>query len=177
MGTVVGRCVASGHEISKLCQILKERRSRSVVLNLYGKHYHNIDAKGRLSVPAKFREVLGSSLVIAISPDNCLRIYSSEQFDQVIAKLEEDVDTSSDEGRLFFDFFTSNASSCEIDTQGRIIVPPALRDYAGIKKEVVVVGAGKRADVWDKDTYEERFGDMDKDKFKSFIANNKLRLG
>ena len=113
-----------------------------MALSMFGEFYHNVDAKGRLSVPAKFRDRLGSTVVVAAGPDNCLRIYSVEDWDKFMEGLNEQVDTSSADGRNLFRFFAANASTCDLDSQGRVIISPKLRDYAGITKEVVVIGSG-----------------------------------
>lgn len=134
-----------------------------MALSMFGEYFHNVDAKGRLSVPAKFRDTLGSTVVIAIDPDGCLRIYSSEKWDEFVARINEQIDTSTPKGRKLFRYFTSKASTCELDSQGRIIIPPSLRQHAGITKEVVVVGSGEKAEVWDKARYEEMFADMEED--------------
>jgi mraZ protein len=130
---------------------------------MFGEYFHNVDAKGRLSVPAKFRDTLGSTVVISVDPDGCLRIYSSEKWDEVITRMAEQIPTSTPQGRKLFRYFTSKASTCELDSQGRIIIPPSLRQHAGITKEVVVVGSGEKAEVWDKARYEEMFADMEED--------------
>ncbi len=134
-----------------------------MALSMFGEYFHNVDAKGRLSVPAKFRDTLGSTVVISVDPDGCLRIYSSEKWDEVITRMAEQIPTSTPQGRKLFRYFTSKASTCELDSQGRIIIPPSLRQHAGITKEVVVVGSGEKAEVWDKARYEEMFADMEED--------------
>ena len=134
-----------------------------MALSMFGEFYHNVDAKGRLSVPAKFRDSLGSTVVISIDPDKCLRIYSVDEWDSFIANLKEQIDTSSVEGRTLYRFFAAKASMCDLDSQGRIIVPTYLRDYAGITKEVVVIGNGERAEVWDRKRYEDTFSGIAKD--------------
>ena len=145
--------------------------------SLYGQFNHSVDSKGRLAVPFKFRDILGSSLVIVVDPDGSLRIYSAEQFDNFIADLEEKIDTSSPRGRKLLKTFTANASSCELDSQGRIIIPPVLRKYANITKEVVVIGAGTKAEVWDKDRYEERFGDTTEESLSDLVSEFGIKIG
>ncbi|MBR1772999.1 MAG: division/cell wall cluster transcriptional repressor MraZ [Eubacterium sp.] len=131
-----------------------------MALSMFGEFYHNVDAKGRLSVPAKFRDRLGSTVVVATGPDNCLRIYSVEDWDKFMEGLNEQVDTSSADGRNLFRFFAANASTCDLDSQGRVIISPKLRGYAGITKEVVVIGSGDKAEVWDKKRYEATFASV-----------------
>ena len=144
---------------------------------MFGEYFHNVDAKGRLSVPAKFRDTLGSTVVISVDPDGCLRIYSSEKWDEVITRMAEQIPTSTPQGRKLFRYFTSKASTCELDSQGRIIIPPSLRQHAGITKEVVVVGSGDKAEVWDKTRYENMFAEMEEDNVVSdLIAEYGLKI-
>ena len=131
-----------------------------MALSMFGEFFHNVDAKGRLSVPAKFRDSLGSTVVVAKGPDKCLRIYSVEEWDLFIDSLSEQVNTSTEKGRNLYRFFTASASMCDLDSQGRIIITPNLKTYADITKEVVVIGNGKKAEVWDKKRYEETFADL-----------------
>ncbi len=132
-------------------------------LSMFGEYRHNVDAKGRLSIPFKFRDVLGSTIVIGADPDGCLRVYSAEKWDEFIANITEQIDTSSPKGRKILRYFTAKASTCDFDSQGRIIIPPALREHAHITKEVVVIGSGTKAEIWDKERYEEMFADMEDD--------------
>ena len=107
-----------------------------MALSMFGEFFHNVDAKGRLSVPSKFRDALGTTVVIAQGPERCLRLYSLEKWEAFVAGLEEQIDTSTVDGRQMFRKLTAKSSVCDIDSQGRIIVTPSLRDYAGITKEV-----------------------------------------
>ncbi len=149
-----------------------------MALSMFGEFFHNVDTKGRLSIPAKFRDSLGSTIVIATDPDKCLRIYSVEEWDKFMNNLREQVDTSSVEGRNLMRFFAANASMCDLDSQGRIIVSQNLRKYAGITKEVVVIGNGERAEVWDKQKYEATFADIteDGDAITDLIAKYGLQV-
>ena len=103
--------------------------------SMFGEFFHNVDAKGRLSVPSKFRDALGTTVVIAEGPERCLRLYSLEKWETFVAGLEEQIDTSTVDGRQMFRRLTSKSSVCDIDSQGRIIITPALRKYAEITKE------------------------------------------
>ncbi len=147
-------------------------------LLLIGEYNHNVDAKGRLSVPFKFREDLGSKVVVGRGPDKCLRIYSYEQFEKFVDSLEEQLDTSLKEDRDLFRNFTAKVDRCEFDSQGRIILSKNLREYAGITKEVKVIGNGKVAEVWDRETYEENFPEEEytSEKMSKKISEKKLRF-
>ncbi|MBR2562602.1 MAG: division/cell wall cluster transcriptional repressor MraZ [Eubacterium sp.] len=127
-----------------------------------GEYNHTIDSKGRLIIPSKFREELGESFVVTRGMDGCLSIYSQEswtEFEQKLATLP----LASKEARTFTRFFVSGATSCDLDRQGRILVPATLREYAGLKKDVILAGNLDRIEVWSKERWTESidFNDMD----------------
>ncbi|WP_017186029.1 division/cell wall cluster transcriptional repressor MraZ [Alkalibacillus haloalkaliphilus] len=131
-----------------------------------GEYQHNIDTKGRLIVPAKFREDLGQTFVITRGLDKCLFAYPLGEWKQLEEKLKQLPLTKKD-ARAFTRFFFSGAVECEIDKQGRINVPSPLRNYAALDKECVVIGVSNRVEVWSKeqwDTYveesEDSFGEI-----------------
>lgn len=119
---------------------------------LIGEYYQNLDAKGRVNIPAKFRDDLGDTFVISKGPESCLRIYSATEWEMFQSELQRMRGT---EARKLQRFFFSGASECELDTQGRVVVPPAFREYAGLSKELVVVGVANRAEIWDRVRWEE----------------------
>ena len=149
-----------------------------MALSMFGEFFHNIDAKGRLSVPSKFRDSLGSTVVISQGPERCLRLQSLENWEAFVNQLSTDLDTSTTDGRNLFRTITSKASVCEIDSQGRIIVTPGLRAYAGITKEVAVIGNGNKAEIWNREKYDEIFGDsnFDDEQFNSMLAEYKVQM-
>ena len=117
-----------------------------------GEYNHTIDSKGRLIIPSKFREELGESFVVTRGMDGCLSIYSQEswtEFEQKLATLP----LASKEARTFTRFFVSGATSCDLDRQGRILVPATLREFAGLEKDVVLAGMVNRVEVWSKDRW------------------------
>lgn len=118
-----------------------------------GEYQHNVDAKGRLIVPAKFREGLGDSFVVTKGLDGCLFAYPNVEWGIFEDKLRKLPLTSAD-ARKFVRYFFSSAIECEIDAQGRILLPASLRDYAGIKKEVVSIGVSNRVEIWDKTAWQ-----------------------
>ncbi|GEN44814.1 division/cell wall cluster transcriptional repressor MraZ [Alkalibacillus haloalkaliphilus] len=131
-----------------------------------GEYQHNIDTKGRLIVPAKFREDLGQTFVITRGLDKCIFAYPLDEWKQLEEKLKQLPLTKKD-ARAFTRFFFSGAVECEIDKQGRINVPSPLRNYAALDKECVVIGVSNRVEVWSKeqwDTYveesEDSFGEI-----------------
>lgn len=110
-----------------------------------GEYQHTIDAKGRLFIPAKLREELGEVFYLTIGMDSCLSIYSEQSWNGFTEKFESLPYTKTKAMRTLF----ANAAKCELDTQGRILIPSKLRKYAGLKKDVVVIGVSTRAEIWD----------------------------
>ena len=118
-----------------------------------GEYNHSIDAKGRLIVPAKFREELGENFIVTKGLDGCLYIYPDEEWKKFESKLSE-LPMGKGDTRKIVRFFLSAATQVELDKQGRILLPQTLRDFAGIDKEVVIIGNGERAEIWSKESWE-----------------------
>jgi len=116
-----------------------------------GEYSHSIDAKGRLFIPAKLREDLGTVFYVTVAPDKCLAAYSSESWEQFLAKFKAMPQTKKRMIRSLF----AHAAKCELDTQGRILLPQKLRDYAELSKDVAVVGVGDHAEIWDAGKWAE----------------------
>ena len=122
-----------------------------------GRHEHTIDPKGRVSIPAKFREVLGKKYderLVITNFDGCLVAYPHEEW----ILLEEKASSLSmvkKETRAFMRFFYSSAIECTLDKQGRILIPQTLRDYADLDKEVVLVGQLRKIEIWSKKRWSE----------------------
>ncbi len=116
-----------------------------------GQYQHSIDAKGRLFIPAKLREELGQTFYVTIAlTDHCLTVYSEEGWEKLTEQFDSLPYTKSrTAARLIY----ANAAKCEPDAQGRILLPQKLRDYAELKKDVVVVGVSKRAEIWDAEKW------------------------
>ena len=115
-----------------------------------GTYEHSIDAKGRLFIPAKLREELGTSFYLAVGVDACLAIYPQATWDRFTEKFAAlPMSQSKKTMRLLF----ANAAKCELDGQGRIVVPQKLRKYAGLEKETVIIGVNDRAEIWAADTW------------------------
>ena len=111
-----------------------------------GEYQHNIDAKGRLFIPAKFRESLGSAFVATKGLDGCLFLYSMQAWSVLEDKINGlPMSKSRDLQRFFF----SSAADCAPVAQGRVVIPQNLRQYAGLTKEVTVIGVSGRAEIWD----------------------------
>ena len=113
-----------------------------------GEYNHTIDAKGRLIVPAKFREQLGEAFVITNGNDGCLSIYSKEDWDSVLENLK--ALPGNRDKREIIRKVVAQANEVELDKQGRILVPQSLRESAGLEKDVVLAGVIDKIEVWDK---------------------------
>ncbi len=121
---------------------------------LLGEYRHNVDVKGRVSVPSKFRDDLGQSFVVTKGLDNCLFMYSKAEWETFEEKLKQLPLTNAD-ARTFIRFFFAGATEVEVDKQGRINIPQVLRDYDGIKKDVVIAGVATRAEIWDSEAWDK----------------------
>ncbi len=119
---------------------------------LLGEYNHSLDTKGRVSVPSKLRMDLGESFIVTKGLDNCLFVYSKEEWLTFETKLKT-LPLTNTNARNFVRFFFSGATECEIDKQGRINIPQNLREYASITKDVTIVGVGTRAEIWDRDKW------------------------
>ena len=137
-----------------------------------GEYNHTIDEKGRLIIPAKFREELGNEFVVTRGLDGCLFGYNNSEWQVFEDKLRALPLTNKD-ARQFQRFMLAGAASVEIDKQGRILIDQTLREYAGLKKDVFVTGLIDRIEIWDKDAWEEgsSYDDMDE------IADKMAELG
>lgn len=139
---------------------------------LLGEYKHNVDAKGRVSVPSKFRGDLGQSFVVTKGLDNCLYLYSKDEWKKFEDKLKN-LPITSQEARSFVRFFFAGASECEVDKQGRINIPQNLREYAKIQKDVVIVGVSTRAEIWSNDNWNKytNSDSLDVSKIASQMSN------
>ena len=121
-----------------------------------GEYHHSVDDKGRLIIPSKFRDELGTKFIITRGIENCLFVYSMESWEKIVNKLETLPFTKKD-ARAFIRFFLSGASEAEFDKQGRINITSPLISYANITKECVVIGTGDRLEIWSEELWNEFF--------------------
>ena len=119
-----------------------------------GKFIHTLDAKGRIIVPAKFKKNLGDTFVLSLGLDGCLYIFPNDQWENFIKELD-DLPGTDKKVRTIRRAFMSLSADCEIDKQGRVLIPTELRTKAKITKEAVFVGVGHKIELWDKKQYEE----------------------
>ena len=117
-----------------------------------GEYSHTIDAKGRLIIPSRFREQLGEEFVLTKGLDGCLSIYPMDEWTAFEEKLRA-LPLTNKNARTFSRFFVAGATTCELDKQGRILLPAALREYAGIEKDAVLVGMGSRIEIWSREAW------------------------
>ena len=117
-----------------------------------GEYNHTVDVKGRLIVPSRFREQLGEEFVITKGLDGCLFVYDNTEWKALEEKLHA-LPLTNANARKVTRFFLAGATACEVDKQGRILLPAVLREFAGIEREAVLVGVGSRIEIWSKDTW------------------------
>ena len=132
-----------------------------------GTYEHSIEAKGRLFIPAKLREELGVTFYLAMGVDECLAIYPQETWNRFTEKFASLPMSQSAAMRPLF----ANASKCELDSQGRIVIPQKLRKYAGLEKDAVIIGVNDRAEIWSAETWNAREEEeMTPEKMKACLA-------
>lgn len=134
-----------------------------------GEYHHNVDTKGRLIVPAKFREDLGEIFILTRGLDQCLFGYPLDEWKVIEDKLKNLPLTKKD-ARAFTRFFFSGATECEIDKQGRINIATPLVNYAKLEKECVVLGVSNRIEIWSKDIWGDYFSES-ADSFAEIAEN------
>jgi MraZ protein len=119
-----------------------------------GTYTPRLDEKGRLILPAKYREELGNGLVLTRGQERCIYVFSQREFERVHEQMAQ-APLSSRQARDYIRVFLSGASDEMPDKQGRVTIPSSLRSYAGLDREVTVIGAGKRAEIWDTGAWNE----------------------
>ncbi len=115
-----------------------------------GEYRHNMDPKGRVTVPSKFREDLGEKFYVCKGLDGCLFVLSQEQWDKLVEKVSA---MPLAQGKGIQRYFFSGAAEVEPDKQGRVLIPPNLREHAGLQKDVTLIGAANRAEIWDTERW------------------------
>lgn len=124
----------------------------------YGEYLHTIDPKSRIIIPSKFREGLGRNFILTKGLDNCLFAYSLNEWNNFENKLKS-LSLADRDARAFVRFFFAGAIECELDKQGRILIPQNLKEYAGLEKDVYVIGVSTRVEIWDKAKWERYSSD------------------
>lgn len=144
-----------------------------------GSSFHTIDDKGRIIIPARFRDQIkgdGSNGLMVSRMDNCLVAYTFDEWNKIenrIFSLAE----KSQSMRRFRRVFIGGAHECICDKQDRILVPPALRQYANLEKDIVIVGVLDHLEIWSRDNWEQENLDLEKDMQEKDVRNEIARLG
>ncbi len=119
-----------------------------------------MDSKGRVIMPSKFREGLGDTFIITKGLDECLFVYSLSEWERIEHKLKE-LPLNKKDARAFMRFFFAGASQCEVDKQGRVLIPQNLREYASLKKDLMIIGVSTRVEIWSLDKWQKYVDDTD----------------
>lgn len=117
-----------------------------------GEYNHSIDTKGRLIIPSRFRDELGDEFVVTKGLDGCLFVFPQTEWQAFEEKLKT-LPLTNKSARQFARFFVAGATPCELDKQGRILVPGTLREFAGLEKDVVLTGMLNRIEIWSKEKW------------------------
>ena len=127
-----------------------------------GEYNHTVDAKGRLIIPSRFREELKNEFIVTKGLDGCLFVFPGNEW-QIFEEKLKALPLTNKNARQFSRFFVAGATPCELDRQGRILVPQTLREFAGLEKDVVLTGNLNRIEVWSKEKWNEicDYDDMD----------------
>jgi len=119
-----------------------------------GEFTHNLDAKGRMAVPVKFRTKLNGGAIITRGLDHCLFVFTSAEW-ELLAKKLISLPLAQSNSRAFVRLMLAGAMDVEVDKQGRILIPDYLREYAGLKKQAVVAGLYNRIEIWDSESWKQ----------------------
>ena len=139
-----------------------------------GEYEHSVDAKGRVIMPVKLREDIGEKFIITKGLDGCLFAYSITEWTNFEEKLKT-LPLTNKNARDFVRFFLSGAVECEIDKQGRFLIPGNLREYAILEKEIIIIGVGTRIEIWNKEEWKKY--SSDENISADEIAENMTMLG
>lgn len=126
-----------------------------------GEYNHNLDDKGRLAIPAKFRSLLKKGGVVTKGLDNCLFLYTKEQWQKIAQKLSA-LPISQSKARAFARHFLAGAMDLEFDNQGRVTLPEYLRSFSSLKRNVIVAGLYNHLEIWDKEAWDKYKSESEK---------------
>lgn len=126
-----------------------------------GEYEHTLDDKGRLTLPARFREAFAGGCVVTRGMDGCLVVYTREAWDRFVSVRLEGLDPFSREARQMARFLFSGAAEAEPDRQGRVMIPPVLVGHAKLDREVVVAGVRDHVEIWDRATWRAHLEDVE----------------
>ncbi|MEJ2158017.1 MAG: division/cell wall cluster transcriptional repressor MraZ [Desulfobacteraceae bacterium] len=140
---------------------------------------HTLDAKGRIIIPSRFRDVIragGGDTVMITRMDRCLYAYSVNEWSKILDRIK-DLAEKSDAMRRFRRVFVGGAFDCNCDKQNRVLIPPTLRDYAELDRDIVMVGVLDHFEIWSRDNWEKENEAMEKDMLKEEVRNEISKLG
>lgn len=141
-----------------------------VVINMFmGEYNHTIDNKGRIILPSKFREALGEEFVLTQGLDGCLFVYPNDEWMNFVSQLKNL--PGSKEARQLQRYFMAGAASCEVDKQGRFLVPAKLREQAALEKEIVLVGVLSKIEIWSKERWDSNNSYENMDQIADHMAD------
>jgi MraZ protein len=126
-----------------------------------GEHRHSLDAKGRVIFPTRYRDELGTQVVVQKGTEPCLVVWPVAEWQEVEQKVRSLPTTTDPKARRFARYFFSQASNERVDGQGRLTIPQALREYADLSREVVIVGNGPRLEIWDAGRWGEHVSEVE----------------
>lgn len=135
-----------------------------------GEYSHTVDEKGRLIIPSKFRDGLGSEFVVTKGLDGCLFVYDNNEWKVLEDKLRALPLTNKD-ARAFARYMLAGAAQVELDKQGRVLIPQVLRTFADLDKDVVLIGVGARVEIWNKEKWENASFDDNMDEIAEKMAD------
>jgi len=139
-----------------------------------GEYQHSLDAKGRVIIPSKFRDDLGPAFIMTKGLDNCLFVYPQNEW-QVLEEKLKSLPLTNRDARAFVRFFFAGATECELDKQGRILIPANLREHSKLEKEAVIIGVSTRVEIWSKTEW-DMYNQDDSLSYES-IAEKMAELG
>jgi MraZ protein len=128
---------------------------------LLGEFEHTIDEKNRLTLPAKFRQQFAEGIVVTRGIDGCLSAYTRDEWERLVDERFRTLDPLNRETRVLHRFFFSAAAEGELDKQGRVMIPAALLDSAGLTREVVVAGVYDHLEIWDRAVWREHLKEVE----------------
>ena len=155
-----------------LSEVVKSGKKWGEIQMLIGEYEHTLDAKGRISMPAKLRKDMGDVFIVTKGLDGCLFAFSQTEWLNFEGNLKS-LPLSDKNARNFVRFFLAGATECELDKQGRFLIPNNLRATAKLEKEAVIIGIGTRIEIWNKNIWNEKNNEISADE----IAENMTMLG
>jgi MraZ protein len=144
-----------------------------------GSSFHTIDPKGRIIIPARFRDEIkesGSDSIMITRMDSCLFAYAHDRWHELEQKILH-LHEKSEAMRRFQRFFIGGAQDCKCDNQGRVLIPPFLKQYSGLEKDIVLVGSLDRFEIWSRENWDRENGLMEKDLGNEQVRHEIAQLG